>query len=95
MMMKNYTTPVRRAEGTAETGKGEVKSANPTTRGLNLKFSEVNRLMNRRREGKPDEMREDSKGVVYNYTVRMLSEAQNEGMIKEVPKAPRKMKKED
>ena len=56
---------------------------------------EVTRLANRRREGKPDEMREDSKGVLYNYTVRVLSEAQNEGVIKEVPKAPRKMKKED
>jgi len=30
-------------------------------------------------------------GVVYNYTVRKLSEAQNEGMIKEVPEAPHKM----
>ncbi len=89
-MMKNYTTPIRRAQGTAETGMGEQ-----STRGLDLKFSEVTRLANRRREGKPDEMREDSKGVLYNYTVRVLSEAQNEGMIKEVPKAPRKMKKED
>ena len=94
-MMKNYTTPIRRAEGTAETGRGEVQNANPTTRGLDLKFSEVNRLINRRREGKPDEIRKGRAGKPYNYTVRLLSEAQNEGMIKEVPKAPRKMKKED
>lgn len=89
-MKTYYNGPQRRQTGTPSGQKGEQ-----STRGLNLKFSEVNRLMNRRREGKPDEMREDSKGVLYNYTVRMLSEAQNEGMIKEVPKAPRKMKKED
>ena len=89
-MMKNYTTPIRRAQGTAETGMGEQ-----STRGISNLQSEATRLVNRRREGKPDEMRKGKDGNPYNYTVRVLSEAQNEGIIKEVPKAPRKMKKEN
>lgn len=80
-MKTYYNGPQRRQTGTPSGQKGEQ-----STRGLNLKFSEVTRLVNRREKGQPDEFKKDSKGVLYNYTVRVLSDARNKGMIKEIPK---------
>lgn len=79
-MKTYYNGPQRRKEGTPPGQMGEQ-----STRGTDATNAEIARLVNRRNQGKPDEMRKDKDGNPFNYTIRVLSDAMNRGVIDSIP----------